>query len=951
MEPTPPLKLESSPADRPLLPALFGLRGLAALAVLLFHLHHLTGLPLPPGLGFIGTHFGLGVQLFFVLSAFSLCHSTGHTVGQSNWIRDYLLKRLFRIAPLFYLMIAVWVVFFWLRGVKTDLTTLILNLSFTFNLVPGKHESLVAAGWTIGVEMIFYAVLPLLLATIRDLRAALAFLVVAALVSGAGLASLASGGQALAGYASLSFVASLVVFAAGIAAYHLWRGLPPGRGAVATVALLTLGLAALLSSPLQLRLLGTWRPIVTLWSLCFAGLVVWQTAAPTRLLASWPLRFLGERSYGVYLLHPLVIILGDGPIRRLHAALLPTLGDWAFLAVGGVVAAAVVAAAAASYALIERPAMRLGQRLITRAAAATAGPAVELGPGAEQPLTTAHTMPGAGFPWLASVQALLSGAVWSRLPAVFAGAMFCFSAWVTFRAVDQPLIDIHAFRQTQTALTAEWMVREGWRLDYQTPVAGAPWAIPLEFPIYQSLVAAVVAVTGLDLSATGRVVSWLFLVACAWPACGLADRLRLPRSVAWTSCTLLWSAPLYVYWGRTFMIETTAMFFSLACLPFWLDVVRGEGGRRSRWLFVIFASLAVLQKATTGGPVLLVLLVAGAIRWLVPGDRPPGTRPAAVWAIALSLASLAVGVAWTAHADGVKETNPLGKVLAGSGMAAWHFGTLAQKLDFETWRLVVWERGFRWNAAGLLGVAALACFWVWPAPGRTAEQRRDRLLVLTGLTLYLLPILIFTNLHWVHEYYQVACVVFLLGALAVVLGSWLPRVTGLAALTTLLLVPFVLANLKQFRAAYGIVVARPLEQQDPAAVSRYRLGEWLREATPAASGLVVFGQTWNSELPFHAGRKACVCPTWHPDIDRVWERPADFLGGLPLGAIVITPEPDGRPAKGPMRGPTKKLIAARIAAGGWRHDVVQGSDVLRPDPAVTPAAPPTDPGDPTTPSR
>jgi ABC-type multidrug transport system ATPase subunit len=237
---------------RHLLPALLGLRGVAAVAVLLFHLHHLAGLPLPPALGMVGTHFGLGVQLFFVLSGFSLCHSTFHTVGQVNWIRDYLLKRLFRIAPLFYFLLAVWVVFFWLRGVKIDLATLILNLSFTFNFVPGKHESIVAAGWTIGVEMIFYAVLPVLLATIRGLRAALAFLVAAALVSGAGLASLAGGGEALAGYASLSFVASLVVFAAGMAGI-VWFGsreLAAGRLSLGTF-LVFLAYLAQFYDPLQ----------------------------------------------------------------------------------------------------------------------------------------------------------------------------------------------------------------------------------------------------------------------------------------------------------------------------------------------------------------------------------------------------------------------------------------------------------------------------------------------------------------------------------------------------------------------------------------------------------------------------------------------------------------------------------------------------------------------------
>jgi peptidoglycan/LPS O-acetylase OafA/YrhL len=349
-----------------LLPALLGLRAAAAIAVLLYHLFHLVKLPLPPGCGFVGTHFGLGVKLFFVLSGFSLCHSTCHTLGRETWIRDYALKRLFRIAPLFYAMLLVWVVFFRLRGVATDFSTLVLNLSFTYNLVPGKHESLVAAGWTIGVEMLFYCLLPVLLATIQNLRAATCFFLIAAVVSEAGREALAGGGELLARYAGLSFIGSLVVFAAGIAAYHGWRAVPAGRWPAVPVAVVTLGLAALVLSPLRAGLLGPWRLVIPLWSLCFAGLTIWQAAAPGRLLASRPMLFLGDRSYSIYLLHPLAIVLLKEPIRQIHAASTSLVGDWAFFVAGGFVTLVVVAAATVTYALIEVPGIRLGRWLIGR---------------------------------------------------------------------------------------------------------------------------------------------------------------------------------------------------------------------------------------------------------------------------------------------------------------------------------------------------------------------------------------------------------------------------------------------------------------------------------------------------------------------------------------------------------------------------------------------------------
>ena len=999
-------RMDATISPRQLLPALLGLRGLAAVAVVFFHLHHLAELPLPPSWGFIGTHFGLGVQLFFVLSGFSLCHSTIGSLGRQTWLRDYCIKRFFRIAPLFYVMLAAWVGFFWLRGVSTDLATLVLNLSFTFNLVPGKHASLVPAGWTIGVEMLFYVLLPLLLATIHGLRGAMLFLVIAVAISSAGRVALTADTRVPDDYPGLSLIASLGIFAAGIAAYHLWRVLPvagskksplwpvltgtsgenteglpagkssslaaanvlhtsQGRGPVLAVALATVALAGVLCSPWRLLLLGPLRPDVLLWGLCFALLTIWQAAAPWRLLASLPMQFLGDRSYSIYLLHPLVIIVGRQPIAQIHASFAKPLGDWAFFATAGVVTAAVVVVSILTHWLIEEPGIRAGRWLIKRLGSGeppTTQPAhnrsgprlVSLTPQASVPAATSAIASAAGLATdtanAVGWRRLLSGEGWSWGVIGLAMAMLAFSAVVTLRWLGEPLVDIHAFRQTQTALTADWMVREGYRLDYQTPVAGAPWSIPFEFPIYQALVAAIVRLTGSDLSATGRLVSWVFLVACAWPAFALVRRLRLPSRVAWTFCGLLWSAPLYVYWGRTFMIETAALFFAVACLPWWVDVVRDRGGFRSRWLFLAFASLAVLQKSTTAWPLLLFLMIASAVQ-LVRGRRWAG----AIWGACLVATSLGIGLAWAAFSDHVKAENPLGQLLSGGNLATWNFGSLRQKLDPKTWQTVAWWRGLVWNAGGPVGVLLLLAPWVWRPQRFSLRRAREARLVLAAVTLFLLPTLIFTNLHLVHEYYQVASVAFVLAALAVVIGAWLPRATGFSAVAPVMLAVILVSNITVFGSYYGIVVARPLEAQDPLSVARYQLGHWLHAATPEGSGLVVFGQDYSSELPFHAGRRALVCPAWYAGKKQAWEKPEDVLGGLELGAIVVSSQAD--------MWPTVEVIRQRVAEGGWRQEEVHGSVVLLPDTKATsvateplplaetplnPDAPPTDPGDSTT---
>jgi hypothetical protein len=108
------------------------------------------------------------------------------------------------------------------------------------------------------------------------------------------------------------------------------------------------------------------------------------------------------------------------------------------------------------------------------------------------------------------------------------------------------------------------MIKEGWQLPYQTPMLGYPWTIPLEFPFYQSIVASITWITGFSLDAVGRLVSFGFLLACAWPAFAIAQRLKLTSAAAWIFCAILWSSPQYLYWGRTFLMETAAVFFTLA---------------------------------------------------------------------------------------------------------------------------------------------------------------------------------------------------------------------------------------------------------------------------------------------------------------------------------------------------------------------------------------------------
>lgn len=164
------------------LPGIHGLRALAALSVLLFH--QAPNLTLPAFAAPVASHGGMGVQLFFLLSAFSLVHSTQRRVGEPHWLGDYALKRCFRIVPLFYAAMVIFILhdrIIW--EIWQPPWKIVLNASLLYNLVPGLHQSIVWAGWTIGIETLFYILFPFLLVFAHGIWRRLLLLAVCVAVS------------------------------------------------------------------------------------------------------------------------------------------------------------------------------------------------------------------------------------------------------------------------------------------------------------------------------------------------------------------------------------------------------------------------------------------------------------------------------------------------------------------------------------------------------------------------------------------------------------------------------------------------------------------------------------------------------------------------------------------------------------------------------------------------
>jgi peptidoglycan/LPS O-acetylase OafA/YrhL len=157
-------------------PALTGIRAIAAFMVFIHHFN--------PGKNysyFLEGFFNelhVGVTLFFVLSGFLIAFRYYNIFNISwKWVFDYLLKRLARIYPMYFLLtLFVFFVLAWssdigfTQYVMQQYKVLILNLSFLRGFFNDYKFSLIAQGWSLTVEECFYFAAPIIFFAIRKFK-------------------------------------------------------------------------------------------------------------------------------------------------------------------------------------------------------------------------------------------------------------------------------------------------------------------------------------------------------------------------------------------------------------------------------------------------------------------------------------------------------------------------------------------------------------------------------------------------------------------------------------------------------------------------------------------------------------------------------------------------------------------------------------------------------------
>jgi exopolysaccharide production protein ExoZ len=286
------------------------LRGLAILLVICVHSPFKTAIPMFDAALSSGR---FGVQLFYFVSAMTMCYMWEARQAESNRVLKFYIRRFLRIAPLFWLTMAIYLAVngrrpnYWAPEGIT-LVNVASNALFVNGFWPDSINAIVPGGWSIAVEMTFYALFPPLITRVKDPLTIMklfvaasfanlliirpAFLMVFKVFASPAITPLVPE------FLYLNFFNQAPIFLLGIFIYTSARAGSLGTNLRSSVVPLTL-----------------WMVVTVFWSwfahertpLIFAFVVLIEfafvIAIVTRGSVSSTLEAMGRRSYAIYLAH------------------------------------------------------------------------------------------------------------------------------------------------------------------------------------------------------------------------------------------------------------------------------------------------------------------------------------------------------------------------------------------------------------------------------------------------------------------------------------------------------------------------------------------------------------------------------------------------------------------------------------------------------------------------
>lgn len=278
------------------------LRGIAAFLIMIYHYYSWTIAHLKAD-SFLGRMGLYGVSIFYILSGLTL-----FVVYSKKWrsgtysIKSFFVKRVFRIFPLLWLSTIISIL---LLREPPDIYKLLLNLTGLFGFV--DWDNYFATGvWSIGNELTFYCLFPFMLYFSFKKKMAFYLIIILTFICYIYFAFFLYSNTDLSWNLYVNPLNQVFLFSLGIL---IARNLTTiSINSLGSIALIFLGILFFIfypSSELRVNIVsGVNRLIFTFFAIIICvGFFKLKIILPD--IFHRPLRFLGEISYSLYLLHPI----------------------------------------------------------------------------------------------------------------------------------------------------------------------------------------------------------------------------------------------------------------------------------------------------------------------------------------------------------------------------------------------------------------------------------------------------------------------------------------------------------------------------------------------------------------------------------------------------------------------------------------------------------------------
>lgn len=428
-------------------------------------------------------------------------------------------------------------------------------------------------------------------------------------------------------------------------------------------------------------------------------------------------------------------------------------------------------------------------------------------------------------------------------------AIFLSLKTTLFIGWNNEILGIHEFRQTQTAITAYYMSKGGKFFAYETPVLGVPWSIPLEFPLYQGIVSVIHSIFDLPLIQVGRAVSVFFYFSCALWLFFIFRLFIKHKALAASVSALFLLAPVHMFYSRTFMMESTVLFFSLGYIYFSIRAIQQR--HLKHFLVACFMGIiAALMKITTFFPYALVVslfILCNQLqksKWNSVRLIKDNFKLYFLDFVFLIIPQLLIFSLWTTFADKQKLLVPFAaNFLTSKALVTWNFGTWQQKIDATTWKVLL-----EYRLAGIIGSSSL----LWLFLGISISQKRKYLLhVFILMFSCAATFMVFTNVYKVHDYYVYGNGTLLIATIGFILASLYESEDKWQHLFATMLIFFIGKTMwdagKDYRAHAAF---NPTWAKD--------IGDFVKTRTAENDIVLIWGHDWSAELPFYLERRSVM---------------------------------------------------------------------------------------------